>query len=176
MKTNIVILRGINVSGKNILPMAELRDLLNGLKFENVQTYIQSGNVVLNSVLSKEEVAEKVKKRIASKFGYDVPVLVRTISEWENAIANNPYPTENHKIVSFTFLSEVSKEATIEVNITNDDEYTIVDDMVYMYCPDGFGRTKLTNNIFEKKLNITATSRNYRTTMRLLEMAKNNNN
>jgi uncharacterized protein (DUF1697 family) len=172
MKTYIVILRGINVSGKNILPMAELRDLLNDLKFENVQTYIQSGNIVLNSDVSKIAVIEKVKKGIASKFGYDVPVLARTIDEWEAAIANNPYPTENHKIVSFTFLNEVPTEKMIEVNITNDDVYTIVNDMVYMYCPDGFGSTKLTNNLFEKKLKVTATSRNLRTTLKLLELAK----
>ena len=162
------------MSGKNILPMAELRDLLNEIKFENVQTYIQSGNIVLNSDLSKEEVVEKVKSGIVSKFGYDVPVLARTISEWEKAIANNPYPTENHKIVSFTFLSEVPKETTVAVNITNDDVYSVIDDMVYMFCPDGFGRTKLTNNLFEKKLKVTATSRNFRTTMKMLDLANNN--
>ena len=172
MKTYIVILRGINVSGKNILPMAELRELLSSLQFENVQTYIQSGNIVLNSEFSKEEIVDKVKNGIASTFGYDVPVLVRTIDEWEKAIANNPYPTENHKIVSFTFLSEVPIETVVEVNITNDDVHTVLNDMVYMYCPDGFGRTKLTNNLFEKKLKVTATSRNFRTTMKLLEMAK----
>jgi len=172
MKTYIVILRGINVSGKNILPMAALREMLSSLQFENIQTYIQSGNIVLNSELSKEEVIGKVKRGIASKFGYDLPVLARTIDEWKNAITNNPYPTENHKIVSFTFLNEVPVKTTIEVNITNDDVYTVVNDMVYMYCPDGFGKTKLTNNLFEKKIKVTATSRNFRTTMKLLEMAK----
>ena len=105
MQTFIVILRGVNVSGKNILPMAELRYLLYDLKFENVQTYIQSGNIVLNSELSKDEVIESVKNGIVSIFGFNVAVLAKTISEWENAIANNPYPTNNHKIVSFTFLS-----------------------------------------------------------------------
>jgi len=172
MKTYIVILRGINVSGKNKLPMAELRELLSRMKFENIQTYIQSGNVIVDSRKSKTEVANLVKAGIKKQFDYDVPVLVRTVEEWEKAIANNPYPTGNHKIVSFTFLSEVPEATTIEVNITNDDVYTIVNDMVYMYCPDGFGSTKLTNNLFEKKLKVTATSRNYRTTMKLLEMAK----
>lgn len=176
MQTFIVILRGVNVSGKNILPMAELRYLLYDLKFENVQTYIQSGNIVLNSELSKDEVIESVKNGIVSIFGFNVAVLAKTISEWENAIANNPYPTNNHKIVSFTFLSEVPKETTVEVTITNDDVYSVINDMVYMYCPDGFGRTKLTNNLFEKKLKVVATSRNFRTTMKLLEMAKNNMN
>ena len=132
MKTYIVILRGINVSGKNILPMVELRELLSSLEFENVQTYIQSGNIILNSELIKEAVVEKVKNGIALKFGYDVPVLARTIPEWEKAIENNPYPTENHKIVSFTFLSEEPKETTIEVNSTNDDVYTVHNDMVYI--------------------------------------------
>jgi len=172
MKTYIVLIPGINVSGKNKLPMAALREVLNKLGFQNVQTYIQSGNVIVNSNLSKEEVADSIKNGISSQFEYDVPVMVRTIEEWEKAISNNPYQIDNHKIVSFTFLSEVPKEKSIEVNITNDDVYTIVDDMVYMYCPDGFGSTKLTNNLFEKKLNVRATSRNYRTTMKLLEMAK----
>lgn len=172
MKKYIVLLRGINVSGKNKLPMAELRELLNKLKFTNVQTYIQSGNIILDSDEPKSVVFQKIKDGIATKFGYDVPVIARTVQEWEKAIANNPYPTENHKIVSFTFLSEVSTETTIEVNITNDGVYTIKNDMVYMYCPDGFGRTKLTNNLFEKKLKVTATSSNYRTTMKLLELAK----
>lgn len=174
MKTYIVILRGINVSGKNSIPMVELRELVTIMGFQNVQTYIQSGNIILNSKLSKDQVIEKVKNGITSKFGYDVPVLARTIFEWEKAITNNPYPTENHKIVSFTFLSDVPEETTIEVNITNSDVYTVINDMVYMYCPDGFGRTKLTNNLFEKKLKVTATSRNLRTTLKLLEMAKNN--
>ena len=152
--------------------MAALREFLNKLDFQNVRTYIQSGNIILESNKSKLETCQIIKDGIFSKFGYDVSVIVRTISELEKAIANNPYPTENHKIVSFTFLSVESKETSIEVSITNDDVYTIVDDMVYMYCPDGFGRTKLTNNLFEKKLNVRATSRNYRTTKKLLEMAK----
>ena len=172
MKKYIVLLRGINVSGKNKLPMAELRELLNELQFQNVQTYIQSGNIILESNKSKLEICQIIKDGIFSKFGYDVPVIVRTISELEKAIANNPYPTENHKIVSFTFLSEETMETSISVNITNDDVYTITNDVVYMYCPDGFGSTKLTNNLFEKKLKVTATSRNYRTTMKLLELAK----
>ena len=87
----IVILRGINVSGKNKLPMQELRSLLNELGFENVHTYIQSGNIVLQSEKSKEEVVTIIKEGILAKFGYEVPVLAKTISEWEKTIANNPY-------------------------------------------------------------------------------------
>ena len=168
----IILLRGINVSGKNKLPMANLRELLKDLGFQNIQTYIQSGNIILNSDKDKVTVCKKIKEGIASKFGYDVPVLARTIDEWQKAIDNNPYPTENHKILCFTFLSEIPKENTFEVPITNDDNFTVIDDVAYIYCPEGFARTKLTNNLFEKKLKVTATSRNYRTTMKLLELAK----
>ena len=160
------------MSGKNKLPMAVLRDLLNDQGFENVQTYIQSGNIILDSVENKTTIIQKIKEGIASKFGYDVPVLIRTIKEWENAIANNPYPTGNHKILGFAFLSEIPKEKTFEVNITNNDEYTVIDDVAYIYCPVGMGNTKLTNNLFERKLKVTATSRNLRTTLKLLELAK----
>ena len=172
MNTHIVLLRGINVSGKKILPMAELRELLSKLKFDNIQTYIQSGNIIVDSNLTQEEVANTIQQGIADQFGYDVPVMVRNIEEWEKAIENNPYPLDNPKIVSFTFLSEAPQEQSIEVNVTNNDEYTIIDDMVYMYCPGGFGNSKLSNNLFERKLKVRATSRNYRTTMKLLEMAK----
>ena len=170
----IILLRGINVSGKNKLPMADLRELLNDLGYQNVQTYIQSGNIILDANEDKVTVCNKIKEAIKEKFGYDIPVLARTIDEWRKAIDNNPYPTENHKILCFTFLSEIPKENTFEVNVTNDDEYTIVDDVAYIYCPGGFGSTKLTNNLFERKLKVTATSRNLRTTLKLLELSHPN--
>ncbi len=171
MKTYIVILRGINVSGKNKLPMQDLRDMLNDLGYQNVQTYIQSGNIILDTDKSKTAICQHIKEEIASKFGYDVPVLARTITEWKKTIAKNPYPTENHKILAFAFLSEIPKVTSIEVNGTKDDEYTIIDDVVYIYCPGGFGNSKLSNNLFERKLKVIATTRNYRTTMKLLELA-----
>ncbi|WP_028893062.1 DUF1697 domain-containing protein [Tenacibaculum sp. 47A_GOM-205m] len=171
MKRYIVILRGINVSGKNKLPMAELRDILNELGFQNIQTYIQSGNVILDSEEAKETVCQKVKEAIAAKFGYDVPVLARTPEEWKKALDNYPFLQENEKIVAFAFLDGIPNETVIEVSGINDDEYLVADDVVYLYCPSGFGRTKLTNNVIEKKLKVTATTRNLKTTIKLLELA-----
>jgi uncharacterized protein (DUF1697 family) len=173
MKTYIVLLRGINVSGKNKLPMQDLRDLLNDLEFQNVQTYIQSGNIILTSSENKSEICKKIKEGISKKFGYDVPVIARAIKEWEKAVANYPFPTDNPKIVAFVFLNKETKETQIETKGINDDEYQIDNDMVYIHCPSGFGKTKLSNNLFERKLNVTATTRNYNTTMKLLELAKN---
>lgn len=152
--------------------MAELFNLLNDLKFKNVQTYIQSGNIILESDKSKDAICKNIKEGILSKFGYDVPVIARTIQEWEKVISRYPFSTENEKIVAFTFLNKASKETEIEVKNIGEDKYKIIDDMVYLNCPTGFGSTKLTNNIIEKKLNVIATTRNLRTTLKLLELAK----
>ena len=171
MKKYIVLLRGINVSGKNKLPMAELRTLLNDLSFQNVQTYIQSGNVILESNEGKSVICNKIREGIQNRFGYDVPVIARTIPEWKNAISKYPFSTDNAKIVAFIFLNKKVYEPKIDVKGINDDEYLIDNDMVYIYCPSGFAKTKLSNNLFERKLNVTATTRNYNSTLKLLELA-----
>jgi uncharacterized protein (DUF1697 family) len=153
--------------------MADLRELLNDLGFQNVQTYIQSGNIILTSEESKSTICKKIKEGIASKFGYDVPVLARTINEWKKAIKGYPFSIENPKIVAFSFLEKTTNETEIEIKGINEDLYKIDNDLVYLYCPSGFGRTKLTNNILEKKLKVTATTRNYNTTIKLLALASN---
>ncbi len=170
MKTYIVLLRGINVSGKNKLPMAELRELLNGLGFQNVRTYIQSGNILLSSEESKSVICKKIKDEILTKFGYDIPVLIRTPKEWRAVIDNYPFSVENEKIVAFSFLSKTTNQSEIEIKGINEDQYKIDNDVVYLYCPSTFAKTKLTNNTIEKKLNVIATTRNYKTTIKLLEM------
>ena len=171
MKKYIVLLRGINVSGKNKLPMADLRDLLNDLEFQKVQTYIQSGNIVLESDKNKIEICQKIKDGIFTKFGYDVPVIARTIPEWEKAIENYPFPLDNEKIVAFSFLDKATEIEKIEFKNIGEDQYKIDKNVVYIYCPNGFGKSKITNNLFEKKLKVIATTRNFRTTMKLLELA-----
>ncbi|WP_339663460.1 DUF1697 domain-containing protein [uncultured Polaribacter sp.] len=172
MKKYIVLLRGINVSGKNRIPMADLRDLLDDLGFKNVQTFIQSGNIILESDEGKSGICTKIKAGIQDKFGYDVPVMARTIPEWKKAIENYPFPLENEKIVAFVFLNRKIYESKIDVKGINDDAYFIDNDMIYIYCPSGFGKTKLSNKLFEKKLQVTATTRNYNTTVKLLELAE----
>jgi uncharacterized protein (DUF1697 family) len=171
MKKYIVLLRGINVSGKNKLPMEELRGLLNDLGFQNVQTYIQSGNIILDSNEGKSVTCNTIKEGIQNKFGFDVPVIARTIPEWKKAIAKYPFPIDNPKIVAFIFLNKKVYETKIDVKGINNDQYLIDNDMVYIYCETGFGKTKLSNNLFERKLNVTATTRNYNTTLKLLELA-----
>lgn len=173
MTRYIVLLRGINVSGKNKLPMQDLRELLSELRYENVQTYIQSGNIILDSEKEKSVLEKEIKAGIKSKFGYDVPVIARTVKGIEIAIQGNPYPVDNEKVVAVIFLSDVTTKTDLEINRAEEDQFTILKDVVYIYCPNGFGRSKLTINVFEKKLEVSATSRNWRTTKKLLELATN---
>ena len=167
----IVLLRGINVSGKNKLPMKELKVLLESLDFREVQTYIQSGNIVLATDKDKNEVAKLIHKAIDKTYGYKVPVLVKEELAWETAIANNPYKNVEEKQQYFTFLAD--KPATIEIVVdAKQDEFTVLNDVVYVNAVGGYGKTKLNNNFFEKKLQVEATTRNLKTTLKLLEMVK----
>ena len=172
MKKYIVLLRGINVSGKNKIPMVTLRELLNDLEFQNVQTYIQSGNIILTSEQSKLEVSKRIKKGILKKFDLDIHVIVKTALELNEIVKNYPFSLENEKIVAFTFLDKISDKETIEVKNIGEDLYKIVKDVVYLNCKSGFGKTKFTNNVLEKKLNVNATTRNLKTTLKLAELAK----
>ncbi|OAD44435.1 DUF1697 domain-containing protein [Polaribacter atrinae] len=174
MKKYIVLLRGINVSGKNKLPMAELRELLNDLGFKNVQTYIQSGNIILESYEGKSVICNKINEGIQNKFGFDVPVIARTIPQFKKAIASYPFPIDNTKIVGFVFLNKKVYVSKIDVKDIDNDKYLIDNDMVFIYCETGFAKTKLSNNLFERKLLVSATTRNYNTTLKLLELAESN--
>ncbi|WP_397445444.1 DUF1697 domain-containing protein [Polaribacter sp. R77954] len=172
MKKYIVLLRGINVSGKNKIPMVDLRRLLTALKFQKVQTYIQSGNIILEANLNRNDICDTIKIGIKEKFGFDVPVIAKTISEWKKAIANYPFAIENEKIVAFTFLDRTPEINEIEIKNIGEDQFKIDGDLIYVYCSNGFGKSKINNNIFEKKLKVTATTRNLRTTLKLLQIAE----
>ncbi|WP_439131736.1 DUF1697 domain-containing protein [Polaribacter sp.] len=175
MKRYIVLLRGINVSGRNKIPMAELRALLKNLNFYNVQTYIQSGNIILDTTATKYTIQKNISAAILNRFGHTVAVLSRTITEWESAIEHYPFSTENEKIVAFTFLDKPTEIQKIELSTTGEDQYSINGDVVYLYCPSTFAKTKLSNHLFERKLKVTATTRNLRTTLKLLSLAKSSN-
>ena len=150
--------------------MKELRELLVSVGFQNVATYIQSGNIVLDSEFSSKEIEVRITQLIKEKYGYDVPAFAYTVKDWERIIEQCPYE-EIDKKVYFTFLNKVPKIREIEVNKTETDEFTILHHMVYLYCLS-YGKTKLSNNLFENKLKVTATTRNFRTVNKLYELAK----
>ena len=179
MQTYISILRGINVSGQKKILMVDLKLLLEKMKFENVTTYIQSGNVVFKSSteLTDLELSKKIETEIFKKYKFEVPVIIRTQQELENVISSNPFLKEkniNIEKLHVTFLSEKPNKGLLEsiahLNFSPD-RFFINGKEVYLYIPESYGETKLSNKFFENKLKVTATTRNWKTVNKLGEIA-----
>ena len=177
MRTYISILRGINVSGKNIIKMDTLKKLFEDLNFQYVTTYVQSGNVVFSfKPTDIKELGMLISSEIEKHFGFKVPVIVLTMDELKDSIANNPFKTsKDDKFLHFTFLAErpinYNKEK-IDNKKAENEEIEISERVVYLYCPNGYGKTKLTNTFLENTLKVTSTTRNFRTTNELLKIAE----
>ncbi len=176
MKTYISLLRGINVSGQKKITMDDLKKLYESLGFKKVQTYIQSGNVVFQSTEADgSAVIQKIEKKITKVYGFEVSVLIRTPEELQQVIARNPFTKQESEKSYVTFLSGVPVQVPMdEINKAKNssEKYKIVGKEVYFYCPTGYGKTKLSNNFFEKKLKLSATTRNRNTVNKLLEIAE----
>lgn len=180
MQTFISVLRGINVSGQKKILMADLKNLFETLKFKEVITYIQSGNVVFksDSKLSDLELAKKTETAIEKKYNFKVPVIIRNVAEIEKVILYNPFLKEkniNAEKLHVTFLSEIP-EKTYLISLKNidysPDRFFIKNKEVFLYIPESYGETKLSNKFFENKLKVTATTRNWKTVNKLFEMTK----
>ena len=174
MQTYIAFLRGINVGGHKKILMADLKVLLESLGFTNVQTYIQSGNVVFESKI-ETDLAAKIAKAIETKYGFIVPVLVKKSSELSKILSKCPFFDEKREKSYFILLEESPTKESIELTATfsnMDEEFHIAKDCVYIYYAVGAGKAKMGNNFFEKKLKVIATARNYRTMTKLLTMTK----
>ncbi len=177
MTKNIAILRGINVGGKRKILMKDLRVLFEKLDFSKVETYIQTGNVVFDSGETDVFVLEtKIQLAITETFGFDVSVIVRTAEEWTESIANNPFRKEKDVDIDrqhLTCMKEFpSPELLEKIKLFQylPDRYEIIGKDVFVFCENGYGRTKITNDFFEKKLKVSATTRNWKTVLKLHEM------
>jgi len=180
MEKYIAILRGINVSGQKKIKMDELRLLMKELKLKNLQTYIQSGNLIFeHSKITDLELAKKIGKKIFHNYGFQVPVITRALSEWKDVFDNNPFLKNRSEDISrlhVTFLADNPKDEYLDrLNKLNSppDEFIISGKEIYLFCPNGYGRTKLSNNFFESKLKVTATTRNFKTVKTVLDIANN---
>lgn len=173
------MIRGINVGGKRI-KMEDLRDLYGSLGFETVKTYIQSGNVIFKSDNDdSEDLAEQIQQKIFQTFNYQVEVVIRTMEELKKVIGSSPYADKEEEYLHVTFLSDTPSEAMVQTidpenikGIKSSEEFIVQSREIYLYLPHGYGRTKLNNNFFEKKLGLNATTRNWKTVNKLLQMAK----
>ena len=179
MSTYISILRGINVSGQKMIRMEALKQMYNGLGFKNVQTYIQSGNVIFqHKTTETQKLENKISKKIIEQFSFEVPVIVIAFEEFKEIAKNNPFISDQSKDAAYlhvTFLSALPEKNNIEKiseGKYHPEELFILDKAIYLYCPNGYGNAKLTNTFLESKLKVMATTRNWNTTKELLTMAE----
>lgn len=175
MKTYVALLRGINVSGHKKVPMAELRDILFKVGFENVQTYIQSGNVIFRSTEEDiQKLTQIIQKEIKNYFDFEVPVLIKTNDELLNIFNDCPFSQEKRESSYFTLLYWTPDQLLVdnlgELKYPNE-EIIILNSCIYFYSSIGYGNTKYNNNFFERKLKVTATARNYKTMLKLLSLS-----
>jgi uncharacterized protein (DUF1697 family) len=178
MARYIALLRGINVGGNKKVPMAQLRQLLNGLGHEEVATLLQSGNAVFTSQKKNPaQLAKQIESAIAAKFGFEVSVVMRTRDELAAAIERNPLPGAAEAPSRFlvTFLSDVPDQKRfqeIDPSAYLPDEFRIVGREIYARFPNGIRESKLATLLLGgQRLGVTPTARNWNTVTKLLELA-----
>jgi uncharacterized protein (DUF1697 family) len=179
MGTYISILRGINITGHRIIKMEALRAMYLEMGFGGVQSYIQSGNVIFRcNAAPPAELASRLTNKIKERFGFDVPVIVLETGELREIIASNPFLADSSKDLAkiyLTFLSALPDPARYDAigeGLQLEESWHLTGKTIYIYCPGGYGTTKLSTNFLESKLKVTATSRNWNTTLRLLQLAE----
>jgi uncharacterized protein (DUF1697 family) len=180
MNTYISFLRGINMTGHNSIKMADLADLYHNLGFIQPETYIQSGNVIFSSDKDTDvaEIATVIETAIHEKYGYDVPVMIRSIAEMRKILSSNPFLSEREfdpAKVAVTFIRDKVTESQIQkvadVNYPPD-KFKIIGNEIYTFCPNGFGRTKIYTTFFENRMKVKGTARNWNTITTLIDLAE----
>jgi uncharacterized protein (DUF1697 family) len=173
MTTQVALLRGVNVGGKNKLSMRDLTDIFAAAGCENVRTFIQSGNVIFTASRKvSERVAAVVAEEISERFGYRTPVILRTVQELREVVSNNPFPQGEERL-HVMFLKDrpsVERAAALDPNRSAPDAFIVRGADVYLHLPNGAGVSKLTNAWFDSKLTTTSTARNWRTVTKLLAL------
>jgi uncharacterized protein (DUF1697 family) len=177
MKTYIALFRGINVGGKNVLPMKELVAMLESIGAQNVKTYVQSGNAVFQSEeTSAPTLSNTISITIKKRRGFKPQVLMLELEELQKAVESNPFPEAESepKTLHLHFLDSVPKNPdfdALESIKTDRERFVLKDSVFYLHAPDGIGRSKLAANT-EKLLGVSMTSRNWRTVCKVIAMAK----
>jgi uncharacterized protein (DUF1697 family) len=175
MVANVAMLRGINESCTKKVQMTDLRALFVGLGYTDVTTYIQSGNVVFRSKgKSAAALTSEIERQITREIGFDVPVVIRAQAALAKVVAANPFAGVDLAKVHVTFLAKKPEAALVRAAAEHEsppDEFRIAGLEVYLHCPGGYGNTKLNNSFWERKLNVGATTRNWNTATKLLDLA-----
>jgi uncharacterized protein (DUF1697 family) len=177
MTTHLALLRGINVSGHNMMKMDALKIMLENIGFQNVITYLQSGNVFVDAdAENASKVGFMIKQEIFKVFGHEVPTIVISKQDLELCFKNNPYLKEKDvdtKKLYVAFVSVALKSENIndlKISQFKPDEASIDGNRIFIKYAVGAGKTRFDQKYIEKKLNVTATIRNWNTVTNLLSM------
>ena len=172
----VVLLRGINIGSRNRISMPELRGALEDAGYDDVRTYLQSGNVVLTSTASAKKVARECERLIADRFGLEIGVVARTRNELAEVVKRNPLArvAKDPKRYQVSFLerkptAEIVRE--LKSVAADREEVVSIGREIYAWHPAGVARSKLWAQLAGKNLGVTATARNWTTVTKLLELA-----
>ncbi len=175
----IALLRGINISGQKLIEMKDLKESFENLKFRDVITYVQSGNVVFQAPGFKEvALVSKIEKMILKDFGFKVPVMVRSSHEIQEVFKTNPFLKKKDIDISRLYVTFTSQEPdkkplkSLEKYITQNEEFKLIGREFFLHFPNSYGKTKLNNNIIEKVMSVSATTRNWNTVTQLAESSR----
>jgi uncharacterized protein (DUF1697 family) len=177
MGAQVLMLRGINLGPNRRVPMARLRELLTGAGYEDVRTYVQSGNVVLDSTAKPAELERESARLISEEFGFEVAVIARTRAELAKVVRTNPLGdlADDPKRYQVSFLSAKLDAETVkalEARVAEPERFVAIGRELYAWHPDGVARSKLWNSLAGKSLGVIATARNWTTVTTLLAMAQ----
>jgi len=176
LKTYVILLRGVMPTGKNKVPMAQLREALAKDGFGNVRTYIQSGNALVDTDLSAKDVEKRAHDLIQQHIGADLAVVARTGLQLQKVLDENPfikgYDISRVFFVSFAETPPAQKVKDLLAQEFSPEKLVVIKTAAYMYIPGTYGSGKLSNNFLEKKLGVSATTRNFNTLSKLIEMSK----
>jgi uncharacterized protein (DUF1697 family) len=174
--TYIAFLRGVNVGGKNKLPMKELAAMFVDAKCDDVRTFIQSGNVIFAATAPvAKTLAQRISANIAIQKGYRIPVVMRTIQELEMIVQKNPFiakgvDEEKLHVLFLADLPDPSVAQKLDPNRSPPDAFILQEREIYLHLPNGVANSKLTNNYFDSTLKTISTGRNWRTVVKLLQL------
>jgi len=178
VSVSVALLRAVNVGGRNLVPMADLRATFETLGFAGVRTYVQSGNVVFRHPgRASDALARRIEATVAARFGSRVQIMLRTAAELGRALGDSPFASQaarNPATVHIGFLSRPpanSRALDTDAERVAPDRFVVRDREIHLWYPNGLGRSKLTNALIERRLGVSATSRNWNTVTKLHELA-----
>jgi uncharacterized protein (DUF1697 family) len=171
----VALLRGINVGGNNLLPMKDLARMFANAGCSDVRTYIQSGNVIFEKPAGADKLATVIAGNIEKRFGFRIPVILRTSEQLRNALRGNPFLAAgvDPKMLYLYFLADAPNAGAIaglDLARFAPDVFHVRGQEIYLHLPNGMARTKLTNAYFDSKLSTVCTARNWATVSKLAAM------